>query len=85
MPADPEDEVVEPFRLTGGFLAFFGLLVLPAAVALAIFVGAALVADEVNAAPASRLAGSVSARGEYGQHEEVAGWKRTLVGICPIH
>lgn len=69
-------EDVEPFRVTPGFIAFITVACLPAIVAVAVFFGAWLVADEVRAAE------SPSAPG---QTAEVAGWKSTLVGICPVH
>ncbi|MPZ48075.1 MAG: hypothetical protein GEU75_01975 [Dehalococcoidia bacterium] len=79
----PSEDAVEPFRLSPGFFAFVGLLLAPAIAALAIYLGAWLVADEVRAAQ--------SASGEQGSEfaitraDEVAGWKKTLVGICPAH
>jgi hypothetical protein len=85
---DPDDIVVEPFRVTPGFIGFIGLLLLPAIAAVAIYLGAWVVADDVYAA--ERPAAATSAQEanfavvtEDGKH--VAGWKKTLVGICPAH
>jgi hypothetical protein len=71
-----DEELVEPFRVTPGFVAFVALACLPAIAALAIFFGAWMVAGEVKAANA----GSDTAAAQ-----EVEGWKKTLVGICPAH
>ncbi len=60
-------------RLSGGLIVFMVIMVLPAFVASAIVLGAWAVSAEVYAAEA----GASSA--------EVAPWKSTLVGICPIH
>lgn len=81
----PEDEeVVEQFRVTPGFIAFVVAMLTPAVLAIFIFIGATLVADEVYAAEESesRFANSACLNCE---GEEVAGWKKALVGICPIH
>lgn len=63
---------VEPVRYTRGFVVFLGVMVLPAVVALGVVLGAAAVADEVHAA-------------EDDPAQDVAAWKESLVGICPIH
>jgi len=52
-----------------------GLMVAPAIVAFAIVLGAWAVSDEVYAAEAAPS----------DEAAEVAEWKTTLVGICPIH
>ena len=70
------EDVVEPFRVTPGFIAFIGIACLPAIIALAVFFGAWLVVDDVEAA---------EARAAPGESAEVAGWKSTLVGVCPVH
>ena len=71
---------VEPFRVTPGFIAFVTALLLPALVAVIVYLGAWLVAGEVYAA--ERAPSSV----EFSAGEtEVAGWKKALVGICPAH
>lgn len=63
-----------------GFYVFLGLLCLPALVAFAIFLGAWLVSGEVSAAEAaSERSGTVS------EAQDVAGWKKALVGVCPVH
>lgn len=79
-----EDQQPQPFKVTPGFVAFVTLLFLPVIVALAIFLGAWAVAGEVHAAQA---AGSPSEQSGFNtvSEDEVAGWKRTLVGICPVH
>jgi hypothetical protein len=81
-PLGPEEPLSGPFRVTPGFIAFAGLLLMPAIVALSIFVGAALVANEVKAAEAQSVSPT---RAQDDDAQAVAGWKRTLVGICPVH
>jgi hypothetical protein len=71
-----DDALVEPFRVTPGFLAFVGLACLPAVIAVAVFFGAWMVASDVEAAE------SQAAPGEAAQ---VEGWKSALVGLCPVH
>jgi hypothetical protein len=72
----PDEETVEPFRVTPGFIAFVGIACLPAIIAVVVFFGAWIVADDVEAA---------EAEAQPGQSADVAGWKTTLVGICPVH
>lgn len=79
-----QEEVVEPFRVTPGFIAFVGLMIVPVIVGLAVFIGAALVADEVKGAEASQSRFDDSNCLNCGS-EDVAGWKKSLVGICPLH
>jgi hypothetical protein len=81
-PLKPE-EPSGPFRVTPGFIAFAALLLLPAIVALSVFVGAALVANEVKTAEAQNVSSATSPSTT--NEQDVAGWKRTLVGICPVH
>jgi hypothetical protein len=78
------DDVVEPFRVTPGFVAFIAAMFIPVFVALVVVGGAWIVSDEVHAAEASqsRFANSPTLNGEA---EDVAGWKKSLVGICPLH
>jgi hypothetical protein len=76
-------EQAPPFRVTPGFLAFAGLLVLPALAAVGIYLGAALVADEVHAAEAAQAKDATMVNNI--DSSNVAGWKRTLVGVCPVH
>jgi hypothetical protein len=80
-----QDEIVEPFRVTPGFIAFMAAMFIPVVVALVVVIGAWIVSDEVHAAEASqsRFANSPTLNGEQG--EDVAGWKKSLVGICPLH
>ena len=80
-----QEEIVEPFRVTAGFIAFVGAMLIPVVIGIAVFIGAWAVAGEVYAAEAaqeSRFATSPSLNGE---GEDVAGWKRSLVGLCPLH
>ena len=67
-----------PVQLTRGFVAFIGAMVLPAILALTIFLGAWAVSGEVYAAEAAE--GNANA-----SDAEVAGWKQSLVGVCPLH
>ena len=71
--------------MTRGFVAFIAAMVMPAVVALAVFLGAWAVSDEVYAAEAAEAHTGAEASGVDPQGAEVAGWKRTLVGVCPIH
>ena len=85
---DSDDVVVEPFRVTPGFIGFIGLLLMPALAAVAIYLGAWVVADDVYAA--ERAAAAPSAQESSfavvtQDGKQVAGWKKTLLGICPAH
>jgi hypothetical protein len=71
-----DEDTVEPFRVSPGFIAFVVVACLPAIIAIAVFFGAWMVADEVRAAEASTSTGDSA---------EVEGWKSTLVGLCPVH
>jgi hypothetical protein len=85
-PVDADGVPIEAFRLTPGFIAFVGLMCLPAVAALMIFFGAWMVSSEVYAAEDASDAPASSSFGRPGETgAEVAGWKRTLVGICPVH
>jgi hypothetical protein len=79
---DYQSQPTEPFRPTPGFVAFVALLVTPMVLALLIYLGAWAVSGEVRAAEAASEQRSgfntVPA-------DDVAGWKRTLVGVCPLH
>jgi hypothetical protein len=79
-----QEEIVEPFRVTPGFIAFVAAMFVPVIIALVVVMGAWVVADDVYAAEAeqSRFANSPSLNGEA---QDVAGWKKSLVGICPLH
>ena len=79
------DQKPEPFKVTPGFIAFLGLVFLPVIAALVIYLGAWAVAGEVRAAEAG--AGTPTAQAGFNtvSEHEVAGWKKALVGICPIH
>ena len=82
--ADQED-IVEPFRVTPGFIAFVAAMLVPFVVGIAVFIGAWLVSSEVYAAEAaqeSRFANSACLNCD---EDDVAGWKRSLVGLCPLH
>jgi hypothetical protein len=79
-----QEEIVEPFRVTPGFIAFVVAMFLPVIIALVVVMGAWIVSDEVQAAEASqsRFGDSPCLNCE---GTDVAGWKRSLVGICPLH
>jgi hypothetical protein len=82
-----EDEA-QPFKVTPGFVAFVAFLFLPIVAALVIYLGAWAVSSEVQAAEAAAANPAVSDSQDgfntVSEHE-VAGWKRTLVGVCPLH
>jgi len=80
---DYQSQPTEPFRVTPGFLAFAGLCFTPVVLALLIYLGAWAVSAEVNAAEAA----AVERAGFNTQpaDPDVAAWKRTLVGVCPLH
>ena len=85
-PVDADGVPIEPFHAGPGFIAFVGLMCLPAVAALAIFFGAWMVADEVYAAENAEQqpAASFGRPGE-SRAQAVEGWKRALVGVCPLH
>ncbi len=72
----------EPFQVTPGFVVFIGALFLPFVLALFIYLGAWAVSSEVYAAEA---AAEQSAFKAVSADSDVAGWKHTLVGVCPLH
>jgi len=78
----------EPIALSPGLIAFLALLLLPGIAAVATYFGAWFVADEVYAAERSQVAyrqqdsGFAVARRD---GRAVDGWKKALVGICPVH
>ena len=73
-----------PTRMTRGFIAFIAAMLLPGIFALVVFFAAWAVSDEVYAAELHPDSATTStARAE--QQGDVAGWKRAVVGICPIH
>jgi len=76
----------QPFKVTPGFLAFLTALFLPMILALAVYLGAWAVSSEVHAAEAaSQGTGGASTQPASQQDSQVAGWKKSLVGICPVH
>ena len=82
-----QDDIVEPFRVTPGFVAFLAAMFIPVVIAIGIVIAAWIVSDEVYAAEAaqaqqSRFANSPCLNCEA---DEVAAWKKSLVGICPLH
>jgi hypothetical protein len=79
-----EEEPLQPFRVTPGFVAFAALLLLPLIAAVAIYLGASIYAGEVHAAEAAANDPSASGFNTVSE-KEVAGWKKTLVSVCPIH
>jgi hypothetical protein len=80
---DYQSQPTEPFRITPGFLAFAGLCFTPLVLALLIYLGAWAVSSEVHAAEAA--AAERSGFNTEAADPDVAGWKRTLVGVCPLH
>jgi hypothetical protein len=88
---DLQSDEAEPFSVTPGFIAFLGMLILPVILAVGIYAAAAVVADDVYAADASaaqhvlpaNTGSDATARAQ--DNGDVAGWKRTLVGVCPLH
>jgi hypothetical protein len=74
-------------RVTPGLVAFVAVLLLPVVIGLGIVVGASAVAGEVYAARQQAVERQSSTGGFNVEAPagEVAGWKRTLVGICPVH
>ncbi len=84
-----EEEIVEPFRVTPGFIAFVAAMFLPVFVALFIYVGAWAVSSQVYAAEAAQQESVQGTRFADSQvlnaDEDVAGWKKALVGLCPLH
>jgi hypothetical protein len=78
----------EPIALSPGLIAFLALLLLPALAATAIYFGAWLVADEVYAAERALVASPQQGSGfavAPGDDRAVDGWKKALVGVCPVH
>ncbi len=76
----------QPFKMTPGFIVFLTALFLPMILALLVYLGAWAVSSEVQAAEAA----SQNVRNEATQpasqrDAQVAGWKKNLVGICPVH
>ena len=83
---EPEQEdIVEPFRVTPGFIAFVLAMLVPVMVGLVVVIGATLVSAEVYAAEAAQESRFANSNCLNCEDEEVAGWKRSLVGICPLH
>jgi hypothetical protein len=87
---DFEDETAEPFRVTPGFIAFVGVLFVPVVVAVLIYVAAWMVSDEVYAAEAAQAKAddthyTVPPNGRPDGDTDVAGWKKTIVVVCPLH
>jgi hypothetical protein len=77
-----DEQNAQPFRVTAGFIAFVTLLFLPVILALVIYLGAWAVSSEVRAAEASE---GTRAGFNTVSEDQVAGWKKTLVGVCPLH
>ena len=81
-----DDAEPGPFKVTPGFIAFLALLFLPVVAAIVIYLGAWAVSGEVKAAEASNGGVTTSQDGfNTVSPHEAAGWKRTLVGVCPLH
>jgi hypothetical protein len=79
-----QDDHVEPFKVTPGFIAFVGAIFSPMIAALVIYLGAWAVSAEVRAAEARADEPTTQGFNTVSQHD-VARWKKTLVGICPVH
>ena len=77
----------EPFKPGFAFYAFLAALFLPVIVAALIYLGAWAVSAEVNAAEAASLPSErqTVSNSLNGEEAKVAGWKKTLVGVCPVH
>ena len=87
---DEEEQHVEPFRVTPGFIAFIGVMFVPVVLALFIYLGAWMVSDEVYAAEAAQARQdethyTVPPSGRLDDDTDVAGWKKTIVVVCPLH
>jgi hypothetical protein len=88
---EPEDEErIEPFRVTPGFIAFLALMFVPVVLGLFIYVAAWMVSDEVYAAEAAQAKAdethyTVPANSQLAGDTDVAGWKKTIVVVCPLH
>ena len=76
---DLQEEQPEPFKVTPGFIAFVAAMCLPLLAAIVIYTGAATVASDVRDAEAAQDGGVQT------NIEHVDGWKKSLVGICPLH
>ena len=74
-------EVSEQPKLTWGIVAFATMLFVPFVAAIIIYLGAFIVSGEVYAAEAATQNGAAGVVVE----NDVAGWKHSLVGICPLH
>jgi hypothetical protein len=82
---DYQSQPTEPFRVTPGFIAFVAACFTPFVVALFIYLGAWAVSSEVYAAEAAAEEGGASFNTVSAADSDVAGWKRTLVSVCPLH
>jgi cytochrome c biogenesis protein CcdA len=82
---DYQSQPTEPFRVTPGFVAFISLCFLPVVLALAIYLGAWAVSSEVYAAEAAVEEQRSGFNTVDAANPDVAGWKRTLVSVCPLH
>jgi hypothetical protein len=82
---DYQSQPTEPFRVTPGFIAFVGVCFLPFVVALFIYLGAWAVSSEVYAAEAAAEEQRTGFNTVSASDTHVAGWKRTLVTVCPFH
>jgi hypothetical protein len=82
-----QDLIDEPqaFKVTPGFIAFLIALFLPVILALAVYVGAWAVSSEVHAAEAAGQGARDGATLTSQENDQVAAWKKSLVGICPVH
>lgn len=82
---DLEEEPTEPFRVTPGFIAFVSAFIVPIVVFAVLYMGAWAVSGEVYAADAAATAPESGVTTAAASDEDVAGWKRGLVFVCPLH
>ncbi len=78
----------QPFKVTPGFILFLSALFLPMILAVAVYLGAWAVSGEVHTAEAASKGATSSnpdAQSNSLTDAHVAGWKKSLVGICPLH
>ena len=75
----------EPFKPGLGYAVFLGALFLPVILAVFIYLGAWAVSGDVHSAEAAGKDQQTVSNSLNGQQAHVAGWKKTLVGVCPAH
>jgi hypothetical protein len=75
----------QPFKPNAGFFLFLSALFLPMIAAVAIYLGAWAVSGQVHAAEAAQNSQIANTQSNSLTDTHVAGWKKSLVGICPLH